>query len=58
MRRGPEPQPTLLKILRGNPHQHALPTHEPRPHPLPTACPDELIISSADRTLAIVHCEL
>ena len=28
-RRGPQPQPTVLKLARGNPHQHALNRDEP-----------------------------
>ena len=66
------------EIVRSNPPQHRLPKHEPRPDPLATACPDDLIdpipsaewnlaivpaieagiVTTADRVLAIVRCEL
>lgn len=32
-RRGPAPQPTALKLARGNPGKRALPKNEPKPEP-------------------------
>jgi phage terminase small subunit len=31
--KGPQPQPTVLKILRGNPGKRRLPENEPKPEP-------------------------
>lgn len=33
-RRGPPPQPTVLKVLRGNPGKRPLPENEPKPRPI------------------------
>ena len=46
-RRGPPPQPTALKLLRGNPGKRALNKDEPKPEPLKpdeeaAKCPKEL----------------
>lgn len=42
-RRGPQPQPTKLKLLRGNPGKRPLNDEEPEPEPLPSsACPKHL----------------
>lgn len=40
--RGRKPVPTVLRLLRGNPRQHPVNKHEPKPEPLTTACPPEL----------------
>lgn len=40
--RGRKPVPTTLRILRGNPHDHALNRDEPQPESLDEACPEEL----------------
>ena len=37
--RGPVPQPTALKVLRGNPGKRALNRREPKPAPVPPKCP-------------------
>lgn len=42
-RRGPAPQPTALKILRGNPGKRPLNTEEPKPRALPPKRPTWLI---------------
>jgi P27 family predicted phage terminase small subunit len=39
---GPPPQPTSLKILRGNPSQHRLNMDEPKPNMAKGDCPDVL----------------
>ena len=39
MRTGPNPKPTELKRLEGNPGKRALPANEPRPEPAMPACP-------------------
>ncbi len=41
--RGPKPQPTALKILRGLPGKRALNAAEPVHDPLESACPTELV---------------
>jgi phage terminase small subunit len=42
-RRGPAPQPTKLKLLRGNPGKRALNDREPEPEPLASSeCPAHL----------------
>jgi P27 family predicted phage terminase small subunit len=40
--RGRKPQPTVLKILRGNPGRRKLNALEPQPSALSTVCPSEL----------------
>ena len=40
--RGPTPQPTNLKVLRGNPGKRPLNTAEPRPRPVAPKCPSWL----------------
>ena len=40
--RGRKPQPTVLKMLRGNPGKRALNDAEPIHEPLEDACPDDL----------------
>ena len=40
--RGPKPQPTIVKMLRGNPGQRKLNLNEPRNVPLTVDCPPEL----------------
>ena len=42
MRRGPRPEPTALKILKGNPGQRRLNLREPIPDTLAMDCPPEL----------------
>ena len=42
MKRGPPPQPTALKILRGNPGRRPLNEHEPQPASGFPPCPDHL----------------
>jgi P27 family predicted phage terminase small subunit len=42
MRPGPPPKPTALKILAGNPGEHALNKREPRPPPGIPECPKKL----------------
>lgn len=42
MPRGRTPQPTTLKLLRGNPGKRRLPAHEPQPAPELPAPPDHL----------------
>lgn len=37
--RGPAPQPTNLKILRGNPGKRAINKREPKPRPIVPKCP-------------------
>lgn len=41
-RRGPPPQPTALRVLRGNPGQRRYNPREPQHPPLAEACPDAL----------------
>jgi P27 family predicted phage terminase small subunit len=41
-RRGPKPEPTNLRILRGNPGRRRLPDREVQPDATPPACPDHL----------------
>ncbi len=41
-RSGRKPQPTALKVLRGNPGKRRLNENEPKHVPLEEACPDEL----------------
>jgi P27 family predicted phage terminase small subunit len=41
-RSGPPPQPTALKILRGNPGKRRLPREEPKPAPAGAAAPSDL----------------
>jgi P27 family predicted phage terminase small subunit len=41
-KRGPKPQPTALKELRGNPGKRALPPREPKPKGKLPACPKHL----------------
>lgn len=41
--RGRKPQPTALKVLRGNPGRRPLNAAEPVHDPLPTDCPDDLV---------------
>src|SRR5205807_7459629 len=38
-RRGPQPKPTALRILEGNPSHRPLPANEPQPRVGPPACP-------------------
>lgn len=38
-RRGPAPQPTVLRVLRGNPGKRPLNTEEPKPRSLPPTRP-------------------
>lgn len=40
--RGPAPQPTALKLLRGNPGHQKLNRQEPKPRPVAPKCPDWL----------------
>lgn len=40
---GPRPHPTALRLLRGNPSKRGINRAEPKPGPLATACPDELL---------------
>lgn len=40
--RGPAPQPTKLKLLRGNPGRRPLNTREPKPAPIVPRCPSWL----------------
>jgi P27 family predicted phage terminase small subunit len=37
--RGPSPQPTALKVLRGNPGHQRLNRREPKPRPVAPKCP-------------------
>lgn len=41
--RGPRPQPTALRILRGNPSKRPINANEPQHVPLDSACPVELV---------------
>lgn len=45
--RGRKPQPTALKIIRGNPGKRALNDAEPKHFALSEECPDDLVDSSA-----------
>src|SRR5262247_4125631 len=45
--RGRKPQPTMLKVLRGNPGQRPLNAFEPKHAPLAKECPDELTLPAA-----------
>lgn len=38
--RGPAPQPTKLKMIRGNPGRRPLNDQEPQPDPTPPTCPN------------------
>lgn len=38
-KRGPRPQPTSLRVLRGNPGNRPLPQNEPKPEPTAPKCP-------------------
>lgn len=40
--KGPAPQPTALKVLRGNPGRRQLNPNEPHPGPLDPAVPEEM----------------
>lgn len=42
MRDGPKPQPTVLKLLNGNPGRRKLNTAEPKPEPIAPDCPPEI----------------
>lgn len=39
---GPRPQPTTLRLMRGNPGKRKINHQEPKPGPLAVACPDAL----------------
>ena len=39
---GPKPQPTALKVLRGNPGHQTLNKNEPKPRPIRPDCPEFL----------------
>lgn len=41
-RRGPQPQPTNLRVLNGNPSKRPLPQNEPKPKPIAPKCPQWL----------------
>jgi len=41
------PQPTALRVMRGNPGKRALNAREPHPGPLPEECPDVLTDKAA-----------
>lgn len=43
-KRGPAPEPSVLKYIRGNPSKHSLNTKEPTPEPLDTLEPPEEIV--------------
>ena len=45
--RGRKPQPTALKLLKGNPGKRKLDPREPVPGPISTDCPPELTASDA-----------
>jgi phage terminase small subunit len=51
-RRGPKPQPTALKIARGNPHGHALPEEPQFDPPSVTAPPADLTGFARDEWVA------
>ena len=46
--RGRKPEPTVLKVLRGNPHQHRLNRAEPKPPPADLTPPAWLDAAAAD----------
>lgn len=41
-KRGPSPEPTALKLLKGNPGRRPINRREPRPDPTTPTCPDWL----------------
>jgi len=51
-KRGPKPQPTVLKLLRGNPGKRAVPKREPVPTGKLPACPEHLEGKARDAWLA------
>lgn len=55
--RGPKPQPTALKILRGNPGKRTLNKREPEPDDTPPTCPshlDEVARTEWDKLIPIL----
>lgn len=47
-KRGPRPEPTTLKLLKGNPGKRALNTNEPRPTGCLPKCPEHLSESASE----------
>lgn len=45
--RGQQPKPTALRLLEGNPSQHALPENEPKPRTIEDADPPEWLSTEA-----------
>jgi P27 family predicted phage terminase small subunit len=55
-RRGPPPQPTKLRLVRGNPGKRPIPENEPQPKPGATMPPD--LSKKAQKVWAIVSAQL